>query len=126
MILLKTNDVYRAEEKFKEVLEIDNEFNQAKIALAECKLKQNKPYEAIEMLNNYDENLRDKKDYLFIRMLALNAILKIETENSQIRDEILLSVDNWLNLGSLPPRFVMIDFFSVNTLPAIPLSGFIF
>ena len=33
--------------------------------------------------------MRDKKDYLFIRMLALNAILKIETENSQIRDEIL-------------------------------------
>ena len=93
LILLKTNDSYRAEEKFKEALEIDNKLNQAQIAIAECKAKQNKPYEALEILNNYDETQRNKKDYLYIRVLVLNEILRNEKENQQVRDEILMICD---------------------------------
>lgn len=85
LILLKINDVYRAQEKFIETLNLDKTLLQSKILLAQCKVKLNKPEEAIEILNNYEGD-KNSKDYLSIRALALKTILTKEN-NVQIMDE---------------------------------------
>ena len=46
------------------------------MALAECKLKLNKPKEAYEILEQYKEQKQNDKDYLLIRALTLKEILK--------------------------------------------------
>ena len=76
LILLKTDDVYRAEEKFLEVTKLDENFKNVKLALSECKVRQNKPNEAIEILDNLSDEEKNEKNYLMIRALALKEILK--------------------------------------------------
>ena len=55
--------------------------------LAECKVKQNKPYEALAILDEYIQNAPEKKEYLAIRAVTLKDILNLEKTNSQIMDE---------------------------------------
>lgn len=76
LILLKTDDVYRAEEKFLEATKLDENFKNVKLALSECKVRQNKPNEAIEILDNLSDEEKNEKNYLMIRALALKEILK--------------------------------------------------
>ena len=88
LILMKTNELYRAEEKLIEAYKLDETNLISQIALAECKVKMNKPNIALEILDKIKERKQNDKDYLLVRMIALKEILKQENENQAIIDEI--------------------------------------
>lgn len=88
LILMKSNDLYRAQEKFEEAYKLDCDLIITQIALAECKVKLNKPKEAIEILDKIKDKKQEDKDYLLTRVIALKEILKQEDENQAIIDEI--------------------------------------
>jgi len=88
LIFLKTNDVRRAQEKFEEAFNIDNSLFQARVALAECKLKLKKPSEAIEILDSIKEQKENDRDYLMVRLYCLSAIYKNNHDNIDLMDEI--------------------------------------
>jgi len=87
LVLLKANDIYRAEEKFIEAYKLDDKLKDVNMLLAECKVKQNKPYEALELLREYEKQEYNKKEYYFIKALVLKEILNLEKDNTQFNDE---------------------------------------
>lgn len=87
LILLKRGDFYRAEEKFVEAFGLDNNLIDAQMAIAECKLRQNKPHDALEIINNYKETKQNHKDYIYLRALVLSELLKLDKENNEINGE---------------------------------------
>ncbi|MBQ7286248.1 MAG: tetratricopeptide repeat protein [Candidatus Gastranaerophilales bacterium] len=97
MILLKTGDVYRAEEKFNEVLILNNNMVNAKLGLVECKMKQNKPQEALELLNQMEVDKANEKEYLIMRITVLSVLSRMDNENNQLKDEIIEICDKIRN-----------------------------
>ena len=97
LILLKTGDIYRAEEKFNEVLILNNEMIGARLGVVECKMKQNKPQEALELLNQINVTKEKEKDYLIMRLTVLSVLSKMENENNHIKDEIIEICDKIRN-----------------------------
>ena len=88
--------MFDAREKFEEALQIEPDNTLAKFALIECKIKQNKPKEAIAELEPYREEYGSKKEF---KMLHLLAYLKMdEMENNEyLVSQILEVCDNILS-----------------------------
>ena len=81
IILLKEDDIYGAREKFEEALEIKPELTGAKFALIECKIKTNKPKEAMAELEKFREEYGDKKEFMMLNLLVYLKIDETEHNN---------------------------------------------
>ena len=84
IILFKTGEIYRAKEKFEKAYSINESYEMAKIAHAECELKLNKPERALEILELCKEPIEHMKDYLIIKVLSLYEISRNNPENKEI------------------------------------------
>lgn len=97
LVLFKTEDYYRAQEKFIDAYKLDNNLIEAELALSECKLKLNKPHEALEILNKYQDKKGNDKDFLMVKLMSLAQIAENEKENQELKNTIIQICDKILN-----------------------------
>ena len=93
LILMKTNDLYRAEEKLQDALKLDENLLSAKITLAECNLKLNRPQKALEILNSCEDQKNEDEDFLIIKAMTLLEIYKNDKQNEELKNTILQICD---------------------------------
>ena len=84
--LLQTNDIYRAIDKYIEAYKIDSNMSHAIIGHAECLVKLRKYDEALDVLNNCDDNAKNSVSYLMIRLMALNEIALKHKQNQNMEE----------------------------------------
>ena len=104
LILLKANELYRAEEKLSDAIKLDNNLISAKIALAECNLRLNKPQKTLEILNECEQEKGGDRDYLTIKIMALLELFKNDNQNLELKNTILQICDK------IQANFEQVDF----------------
>ena len=96
IILLRGDNIYDAMEKFTEVLELKPDFIPARFALIECKIKTNKPKEAMAELEKYRDEYGQKREFVMLNLLAYLKIDEME-QNNYLSGQILDICDRILS-----------------------------
>lgn len=96
VVLMHTNDLYRAIEKLEESYKLNENNLNSQMAIAECYFKLKKADKTEEILNKFKEQKSEDKDYMIIELMLLNHKYINNENNLEIKDEIIKICDKIL------------------------------
>ena len=91
ILLLKNNDFYDAMEKFEKAYDIDNSLTIAAFGKIECLIKTNKAKEALGLLQKFEAENAENKEFLMLKIVAYLKLLE-EDENNEYLIKTTLEV----------------------------------